>query len=193
MSEVENAPVEEPNTPAEEPRIPRERLNQEAAKRKQAEKELTELRTRLEELEASGLSELEQAKKRAEALERRAAEAEERATQQENAVKQTRAENWLSAAATAAGFEDAEDAVLRIKTDDIESPEDAERAVKKLAKAKPRLLKTDDPQLPGRVLADGRTPQPGKDPAREMGESFLREIEAVRTKSFPAAGMFDDR
>lgn len=166
------APVEEPNTAApsdepEEPRIPRSRLNEESAKRKEAERQLAEMRARVEEIESAGLSEAEQAKKRAQQLEERLREAEKAAEERTAEAARVRAEQWISTAAATAGFEDPEDAVLRIKAGEIESPEDAERAVKRLLKnpKSQRFLKQEDPKLPGRVLENGRAPSKGNPPA----------------------------
>lgn len=169
MTEETAAPVEEPAAAdvaevevEEEPRIPRERLNQETKKRKEAEKKLTDMQRRLDELEAAGLSETEQERKARERVERERDELKAERDQLAQDGQKARAESWITAAARDAGFEDAEDAVLRINAADIETAEDAERAVKRLAKAKPRLLAAEEPKLPGQVLANGRATT-GKD------------------------------
>lgn len=159
----------------EEQHVPYDRFKKVNAQAKEAkdrakalETEMAELRSRLEERESAGLPELEQMKRQMSKLEERAARAEAERDQTKTEAQTLRAQGLIAAAARDANFEDPEDAVLRISANDIESPEDAERAVKRLAKAKPRLVKAEEPRLPGQVLKNGRTPElrvPGEAPA----------------------------
>ena len=132
------------------------------AKAKQLERQITELQQSMEERESAGLPELEQMKRQMQKLEERAAAAERERDETKSEAQTIRAQGWISAAARDANFEDPEDAVLRISAADIESPEEAEREVKKLAKAKPRLVKQDDPALPGQVLRNGQPATPAR-------------------------------
>jgi len=152
-------------TEADENRIPYERfekVNKQAKDAKAAavaaEKRLVELTQRLEEREAAGMPELEQLKKRLEQTEKRAQEAEKSAEEKEQQVAQSRAERLVVSAAK--NFVDADDAVRFVDLSEIETVEDAERAVKRVAKAKPHLLKGPDKPLPGRVLENGRAVAP---------------------------------
>jgi hypothetical protein len=82
----------------------------------------------------------------------------------------SRAERFVIAAAK--DFVDADDAVRNVDLADIESADDAERAVKRVAKAKPHLLKGDEKPLPGRVLQDGqRTQGDRQQPNRRVEEA----------------------
>lgn len=158
------APEPEP-TPAPEPtpssdddaRIPRERLNQEAKKRRDAERKAEDLTRQLEEAQNAGLPEVDQLKKRLEAAEKRAEEADRKAQDIESKLERTRKERWVTAAAREQNFADPSDAAAFVELDDIESEKDAERAVKRLAGSKKHLVKTESPVLPGRVLENGRT------------------------------------
>lgn len=143
-----------------------DRLNKEGGKRKEAEKraselekKLADLTARLDEREAAGLPELERERKRAEQLEKRIQEAEQRAEQSERAVQRTQRERWIAAAAARENFVDPDDAARYLDIDDVEDADQAERAVKRLAKSKQHLVKPEDsgqPQI-GRVLEGGKT------------------------------------
>ena len=146
---------------AEDQRVPYERFQKANTKAKEAadrasklEREMAELRAQMEERENAGLPELDRERKRAEQLEKRAAEAEQRAQETEQRLTRTQRERWITAAAK--DFADPEDASAFVNLDEIEDEKDAERAVKTLAKRKPHLLKTENPKLPGRVLANGQ-------------------------------------
>lgn len=174
-------PVEETKEAVEET-VPASRFAEMAkhkkaadAKAKELERQVNDLRSQMEDRESAGLPELEQMKRQMAKLEQRAAEAEQERDQTRTEAQTIRAEGWISAAARDAGFEDPEDAVLRISAGDVESPEDAERAVKRLAKAKPRLLKAEEPQMPGQVIKNGtRTSpaQPGVPAGAQPGSAF---------------------
>lgn len=200
MSEIENAPETEPNTPEvdEEPRIPRERLNQEATKRKAAEKQLKEMQARLDELEASGLSEVEQTKKRLEAAEKRAQEAEKAREEVERKATLGTRRSWVTEAATEAGFEYPSVAANldEVDLDAIETADDAARVIKRAAKKYPKLLKAEEPTLPGRVLQNGQAADPAKAGTtrgadEEFARGMLEQINALRSQSTPVGNLFD--
>ena len=159
----EAKPVEETTT--DEQRVPYERFQQankkakEAAERAKAlEKDMAELRSQMEEREHAGLPELERERKRAEQLEKRLQDAEKKAEEQDRQMQRNQRERLVINAAK--DFADPEDAVAVLQRsgafDDIESTSDAERAVKRVAKDKPHLLKQDEPRLPGKVLDNGQ-------------------------------------
>jgi hypothetical protein len=131
----------------------------EKARAAEFEKKLAALQAQIDDRESAGLPELERLKKDMERAEKRAAEAEARAEKQEQAAVRAGRERLVLSAAAAAGFDEADDALRypeHVNLDEIETQADAERAVKRLAKARPKLLKADGPQLPGRVLKDGQ-------------------------------------
>lgn len=161
-----------------------ERLNKESAKRKDAEKRLAELEARLQEKETEGLPELERERKQREQLEKRLQDAEKAREASEQAIRTARAERWVTAAAK--DFTDPDDATRFVDLDGIESMEDAERAVKALAKRKQHLLKREETKLPGRVLENGRREQTDRkggvdDADAEAAEGFLAAINRIRT------------
>lgn len=162
----------------EEARIPRSRLNAEAKKRKAAEKELSELRQQMEELQSAGLPEVERERKAREKAEK---ELEQRVQEAVDEAKaRAKAERLVLAAASRAGFDDPDD-VFRygdiVDISDIEDADQAERAVKRLAKAKPKLLKGEDKTLPGRVLQNGKPAAAER--AGEFGEAQIAEAEQL--------------
>jgi hypothetical protein len=147
-----------------------DRLSKESAKRKDAEKraatvekELADIRTKLEEKESAGLPEVEQLRKRLEAAEKAAEKAQALAEEREQAITRSQRERLVLAAAK--DLDDPTDALRypeHVDLDAIEDADQAERAVKRLVKAKPRLLKDDGPKQPqiGRVLENGKTSSP---------------------------------
>jgi beta-glucosidase-like glycosyl hydrolase len=147
-----------------------ERLNKESGKRKEAqeradklEKDLADMRAQLEQHEQLGLPEIDRMKNELDKAAKRAEEAEKRAQEFEQQATNTKRERWIIAAANSQNFIDPDDAVRYVELKDIESSEDAERAVKRVAKAKEHLLKKDTAPLPGRVLENGRTVAPAND------------------------------
>lgn len=208
MSEETVTPPPETGTPpaAEKPHeetVAYERFQQANKKAKEAadrakalERQMAELQHQMEERESAGLPELERERKRAEQLEKRAAEAEKRAEESEQRVVRSQRERWVTVAAQTQNFADPSDASAFLDLDSIEDEKDAERAVKRLAGSKKHLLKSTDPVLPGRVLSDGRPVAP-VDPAspadadRAAAESFLAQINAMRSQSHPGASLFD--
>ena len=156
-------PTAETTQPEEEQRVPYERFQQANTKAKEAaqkaaklEKTIADLQAQMEEREAAGLPELDQLKKRLEQAEKRAEEADRRASEMESQATNVRREQWVTAAASALNFHEPEDASRFVNLGEIESREDAERAVKAIAKAKKHLVKDEDKPLPGKVLNDGR-------------------------------------
>lgn len=154
-----------------------QKVNQQAKEAKQKaaqlEKQMADLRAQMEERETAGLPELERERKRAEQLEKRASEAEARAEAQEKAATKASRERLVLAAAAAAGFDESDDALRypeHVNLDEIETRADAERAVKRLAKARPKLLKGEDPVLPGRVMQNGRPASTATDSVQAQRE-----------------------
>jgi hypothetical protein len=118
----------------------------EAEARKAADKKVAELMAQIEDRESAGLPELERLKKDMERAQKRADEAEAKAAEADKKLA------------------DPSDAAAFLNLDDIEDQKDAERAVKRLAGQKKHLIKSDEQQLPGRVLQNGQattsSPQP---------------------------------
>lgn len=173
-TEVE-AKTDAPEEKEDDQRVPYERfekVNKQAREFKDRaralESELADIRQQLEDREHAGLPELEQMKKRLEQAEKRAEDNERKAQEADARVLRSQKERWVTSAAKE--FADASDAAAFVNFEDIESEADAERAVKRVAKAKPHLLKQDDKKLPGRVMENGRTvttddkPKGGLDP-----------------------------
>lgn len=151
----------------DEQRIPYERFEKVNAKAKaeakraaDLEQKLADMQAALDERETAGLPELERERKAREQLEKRLADAEKRAEDTERRATIQQRKSLVESAAARAGFDDPSDATRYpefVDLDAIEDPDQADRAVKRLAKAKPRLLKdTEGPQI-GRVLENGKT------------------------------------
>jgi hypothetical protein len=151
-----------------------DRLNKESAKRREAEKKASTLEKRLADVEAAakerenaGLPELERERKAREELEKRLQEAEKAREDSERQVTLSRAERLVVQAAK--DFVNPDDAVRNIDLETVETAEDAERAVKRVAKTNPHYLQPDEKPLPGRVLENGRKAPGGKaDPGEEV-------------------------
>lgn len=192
MTEPISPAAPEPVTPEPEADVEKqaflERLSKESGKRKEAEKtaadlkkQFDELKAQMEERDHAGLPELERERKRAEQLEKRAAEAEAKAEEADAKLVKNARRSLVVDAAAKAGFDDPADAMRYpdlVSMDDVEDADQAERAVKRLLKLKPKLGKDEDTKLPGRVLDGGRTA--GKDKA-EAGDGFdpLGEAESL--------------
>ena len=191
MSEETTTPEGEGTTEAPaadtEKSVPYERfekVNKQAkeakAERDQMRKDMADLKAQMDERETAGLPELERERKRAEQLEKRATEAEKRADAQEKAATKASRERLVLAAAASAAFDEADDALRYpeyVNLDEIESASDAERAVKRLAKARPKLLKAEEPKLPGRVLQNGQAAKAGdEDPKAGLGQELLQQF-----------------
>lgn len=153
--------------PEEEQRVPFERLDKENKLKREAqsraktlEKQVAELKAQMDEREQAGMPELEQMKTRLEKAEQRAEAAEQKESQAVAQVKRSQSERWVISAAQAQNFADPTDASAFVDLDAIEDEKDAERAVKRLAGAKKHLLKTEEPTLPGQVLANGQKAEP---------------------------------
>lgn len=136
----------------------------EAEARKAADKKVAELMAQIEDRESAGLPELERLKKDMERAQKRADEAEAKAAEADKKLARSTKERWVTAAAQEQKFADPSDAAAFLNLDDIEDQKDAERAVKRLAGQKKHLIKSDEQQLPGRVLQNGQattsSPQP---------------------------------
>lgn len=174
----------------DEPRIPKARLDKEAAKRRDAERRAQELEAKLQERETAGLPELEQWKKRAEQAEKRAQEAERVAEERERQITTARREQWVSQAAGDLGFVNPGLAARLVDDlDAIDSREAAERAVKRLAKSDPYLVRGEEKPLPGKVLEGGRAAEPARgdsiaDRDREAAQGMLEEIQRIRANAW---------
>lgn len=157
-----------------------ERAKESAQRAAAAEKDKAALAARLEALESAGLPEVDKMARRLEAAEKRAADAERQAQEQERRAVNLSKESWVTAAARELGFVDPEDALnpRYVNLDSIESKEDAERILKRVAKAKKHLIKDEDPARPqvGRVMTngtagDGKAPE--VDPKLAQGQRLL--------------------
>ena len=170
MTEETAPPEGEGTTPPEEKQhqesIPYEKWQATNRKAKQAadeaktlKAEMAELRASLEERESAGLPELEQLKKRLDAAEKAREQAESKASDLETQATQGKRKDWVKDAAAEAKFvyPSAVANLDEIDLDAIESEEDAARAVKRVAKKYPKLIETEEPALPGRVLENGRS------------------------------------
>lgn len=194
QTEDTGTPEGEQDGTTEEQRVPYERFQQANTKAKEAaekasalEKQLNEFKAQLQEREEAGLPELERERKRAEALEKRIADAEKRAEAAERSVQTTKREQWIAAAAAAQNFANpARAARLIDNLDSIEDPDQAERAVKRLAKSDSYLIKQDSAPLPGRVLENGKAPAKGdqadEDPRVALGAELMEGLFGGRNR-----------
>lgn len=154
---------------------------------KQLTKELGDLKSMMKDAEEAGLPEVEKLTKRLEAAEARASAAEKAQQDAEARVTGLTKEQWVTAAARDLNFIDPEDALnpRHIDLGVIESQEDAEKALKRLAKSKAHLVKPDEPERPqiGRVLQDGKPAngngkQQGQAPADVDDPAFKQQLGA---------------
>lgn len=188
QTEDTGTPEGETEATTEDQRVPYERFQQANTKAKEAaekasalEKQLNEFKAQLQEREEAGLPELERERKRAEALEKRIADAESRAEAAERSVQTTKREQWIAAAAAAQNFANpARAARLIDNLDSIEDPDQAEKAVKRLARSDSYLVKQDSAPLPGRVLENGKAPAKGdqaeEDPRAGLGAELMENL-----------------
>lgn len=188
QTEDTGTPEGETEGTTEDQRVPYERFQQANTKAKEAaekasalEKQLNEFKAQLQEREEAGLPELERERKRAEALEKRIADAESRAEAAERSVQTTKREQWIAAAAAAQNFANpARAARLIDNLDSIEDPDQAEKAVKRLARSDSYLVKQDSAPLPGRVLENGKAPAKGdqaeEDPRAGLGAELMENL-----------------
>lgn len=151
---------------------------------KQAQQQLKEMQDRLEELENRDKSELERERSKRTQFEQQASELSARLERMERS-------GWIRSAAAAAGFEDPDDAVAFIPSDSIESSDDAAKAVKDLAKRKPKLLRDTTPTQPqvGQVLQNGQPVTAGKsepeiDPA---SLELLKQVQAAQASGWTSS------
>lgn len=180
LTPEEKAYLKDYNPDNDENRIPKTRLDQEITKRKNAEKEVTDLTTRIdeltvkvEELENSGLGEAEKAKKEAEkelnklkqqisTLTAERDEAQSKLTESEFKTK-------VSEIAAKHNFVDSEYLGFKVKADEIDlADEKAVTAfVKGLEKSSPNLFKSN-------VKPGGGTGKGGK--VDDDNQSRLKEL-----------------
>jgi hypothetical protein len=151
--------------PEDDKRVPYERFEAVNTKAKDAalavtalEKQVATLTAAQEARESEGLPDLERERKAREKAEQRLEESERKAEQIEARAARSQKERWVSAAAARLNFADPEDATRYIDLDSVEDADQAEREVKRIAKAKTYLVKPDEQQRPqvGRVLEGGR-------------------------------------
>lgn len=185
MNDAPTPPVEAeapaPAAQAPEPAAPTDRpeeniVAEERRKRQKAEREINQLTARLEELENRDKSELERERSKREQFERQATEASQRLERLERG-------GWIRSAAAAAGFDDPEDAVAFIASEDVETAADAEKAVARLAKRKPRLLRDTTPPQIGQVVQNGRQAtqqQSGEQAISPEAEALLEQVKAAQ-------------
>jgi predicted phage tail protein len=182
---MSDQPNTDPTTPADQPltvevnppqerTVPYDRFQQVNQKARDAEKQIESLTARLEELETRDQSEVERERNKREQFESKSRELEQRLAVMERST-------WLRSAAADAGFDDPEDAVAFINPASVESEDEAERAVKKLAKRKPKLLRdtSPTPQI-GQVLANGQRVDPAAAQRDENAEAFMSQIRAAQ-------------
>jgi hypothetical protein len=177
------APAGEEKPPTEQT-VPYERFQQANAKAKEAaaratalEKSVADLKAAMDERESAGLPELDRMKKDLERQQKRADEAEAKAAEADTKLARSTKATWIRAAAK--DFTDPDDAVAFVDLDTVDDEKDAERAVKDLAKRKKHLLKGEDPKLPGRVLQNGRTPDPAATEAVRAQDKRLAEAQEL--------------
>lgn len=158
-----------------------DRLDKESSKRKDAEKRASDLEKRLADLErdaeeraTAGLPDLERERKARELAEKRATDAEKAKEEADKSVALSKAERLIVAAAK--DFVDPEDAIRFVDLSEIEDADHAERAVKRVAKAKKHLLKPEEPAIPGVVLRNGQTAKPGESTA---SQAAIQEAEML--------------
>lgn len=196
MSDQAAAAPEQPSTPpaddtdaSEDRRIPFDRFDRVNKERSAFKKERDELARQLEERENAGLPELERERKAREAAEKRLQEADARIAEAERKAVMRDKTDWVRDAAQAAGFHSPSAAARLIDLDGVDSAEEAERQVKRLAKKEGWMVKPSEPERPeiGRVLTNGqRETTDGKsqptgaqadlnDPAfkRQLGQEML--------------------
>lgn len=170
--------------PVDDQRIPYERFEKvnakarsEAKRAADLEKRVADMQAQLEERETAGLPDLERERKAREQLEKKLADAERRAEDTERKATLMQRRSLVESAAARAGFDDPSDATRYpelVDLDAIEDADQADRAVKRLAKAKPRLLKDDGPSQPqiGRVLENGKTANPNQPQTGNVGSAM---------------------
>lgn len=188
--EVTTPPAETQETEptAEDQRVPYERFQQANKKAKDAadkakalEQQVAELREQMEQAQNAGLPELDQVKGDLKKAQKRAEEAEQRATEQEQRIERSRRERLVAGAASDAKVKYPDLLVKDVDLDSIESEADATRAVKAAVKKYPDLVQSERPDLPGRVLENGRTtstaPGAAKDPGLDEAEIVAGELQ----------------
>ena len=171
-------------------RVPYERFQSANRKAKDAaeraatlERQVADLQDQVVEREQKQLPELEQLKRRLDAAERKVQDAEGRASAFETEASNARKERMVARAAQDARFVYPDDASLHLNLAEVDSEEDAVRAVKRLAKARPKLIESESPGPDlKRVLRDGQviTETEDGEPVDKAGEEFLAQIHAAQ-------------
>lgn len=185
--------AEEPNTPdpkqgeqngektADEQRIPYSRFEEVNKRAKNAEQELSDLRSKIIEFEDRDKSEVERAKDRAQRAEAQLQEVMGKVTSLEKGA-------WVRSAAAELNFHDPEDAVshLRDQLGGLEDSRDAKNLVKRLASSKKHLIreekKEERPSL-GRMFSGEQVPQDGQQSNRPLSpqqQAAERELEFAK-------------
>ena len=170
------APTPAPAEPVEEPRtVPYDRFQEVNKQAKEYRSQLEALEGRLAEIEDRDKSEVERERAQREKYEHGYKELQNRLTVMERS-------SWIRSAAAEAGFDDPEDAVAFINPSKVETEDQAEKEVKRLAKRKPKLLRDAAPPAQiGQVLQNGQAPQQTGDPAMDaQAEEFMRQVQAAQ-------------
>lgn len=177
-------PKQEPKETEHEQTVPYERFQKANQTAKQAKDEAKALRDEMAalreqvELNGAGASEVEQMKVRLKRAEDKAREAEEARQASEAKVLNADKQRWITSAASTANFADPSDASAFLDLSEIDGPKDAERAIKRLASQKKYLVKSEERQLPGKVMEGGKavTQQDGRPP---LGIDPMKDANAI--------------
>lgn len=166
-----------PAAPAEQPEartVPYDRFQQVNQQAREYKQQLEELGGRLQELEERDKSELERERSKREKTEQQNNELAQRLERLEKS-------SWVRAAALDAKFDDPDDATAFINLGEIENAQDAEKAVKALAKRKPRLLRDESPapQI-GQVVQNGQPVTNGQPQQPEIDPNAAALLEQVK-------------
>lgn len=174
----------EPEAPETEEVVSAERLKAMSKHKRAADEKARTLEQQVRDLQdqldaqANGLSETEQIKTRLKRAEERAAAAEQAKTDAEQRVLRADKQRWIASAASSQNFADPSDASAFLDLDEIETEKDAERAIKRLASQKKYLVKSEERQLPGKVMEGGKavTQQDGRPP---LGIDPMKDANAI--------------
>lgn len=166
-------------------------LKKERKARQDAEKRSRDLETRLKRIEDAEKSETERLRSELDEL-------KERDRERETAVERDRADreraDYVRHAAKELKFADEDDTVALLRghglLEDIESEADAIATLKRIAKAKPHLVRSEQEQnssLLDKVLNDGKPAGPrGDDPDQQSGVKTREQIYAMSDEAFDA-------
>ena len=160
--------------PAKKPHpttVPRERYEQKLAQVREQQAEVERLGRRIEEIRAEIARNREQHEQQAAAIQAKTREFQAQAEEAKAKTKAMERDGWVEQAARRERFHESEDAARLIDPTTVKSAEEADRAVRRLAEAKPHLVKPTRPA----TLADLGVRAGGRD-ARDDGEDVLRAI-----------------